>query len=205
MRETGFGPWLGHLWEGLKGHMPILSLWFFGVIDDLSSIVPVHHPAQVFLTFLSHPGNQHRHGVKVTVSTTRLCGGKISWPLYTLFAHLQMQPVQSTQPVGKVKVLVAQSCPTLGSSMNCSLMDSSVLGILQARILEWVAIPFSRGSSQPRDANLPCIAGRFFTLWVTMEALDYRRHHWIEAAVTAIQFNTWIHLPLHQVFNGFGS
>ena len=47
---------LGHLWEGLKGHMPILSLWFFGVIDDLSSIVPVHHPAQVFLTFPSHPG-----------------------------------------------------------------------------------------------------------------------------------------------------
>jgi len=103
------------------------------------------------------------------------------------------------------KMWITQSCPTLCNSMDCSLLDSSVLGILQARILEWVAIPFSRGSSQPRDANLLFIAGRFFTLWVTMEAPDYRRHHWTEAAVTAIQFNTWIHLPLHQVFNGFGS
>ena len=46
----------------------------------------------------------------------------------------------------KVKVLVAQSCPTL-----CDPMDDTVHGILQARILEWVVIPFSRGSSQPRD------------------------------------------------------
>ena len=89
--------------------------------------------------------------------------------------------------------------------MDCSLPDSSVLGILQARILDWVAIPFSRGSSQPRDANLPCIAGRFSTPWVSTEAPDYRRHGWIEAAVTATQFSTWIHLPSHQVFNGLGS
>ena len=45
-----------------------------------------------------------------------------------------------------MKVKVAQSCPTL-----CNLMDYTVHGILQARILEWVAFPFSRGSSQPRD------------------------------------------------------
>ena len=50
-----------------------------------------------------------------------------------------------------VKVLVAQSCPTLCGPMDCSLLGSSVHGILQARILKWVAIPFSRGSSQPRD------------------------------------------------------
>ena len=46
-----------------------------------------------------------------------------------------------------VKVLVAQLCPTLCDLMDCSLPGSSVHGILQARILEWVAIPFSRGSS----------------------------------------------------------
>jgi len=46
----------------------------------------------------------------------------------------------------KVKVKVSQSCPTL-----CDPVDCIVHGILQARILEWVAIPFSRGSSQPRD------------------------------------------------------
>ena len=53
--------------------------------------------------------------------------------------------------VDEVKVLVTQSCPTLCDPMDCSLPGSSVPGILQARILEWVAIPFSRGSSQPRD------------------------------------------------------
>ena len=47
--------------------------------------------------------------------------------------------------------MCAQSCPTLCDPMDCSPPGSSVYGILQTRILEWVAIPFSRGSSQPRD------------------------------------------------------
>jgi len=46
---------------------------------------------------------------------------------------------------------VAQSCPTLFDPMDCSLPGSSVHGILQPRILEWAALPFSRGSSQPWD------------------------------------------------------
>ena len=50
-----------------------------------------------------------------------------------------------------MKVLVAQLCPTLYDPMECSLMGSSVHGILPARILEWVVFHFSRGSSQPRD------------------------------------------------------
>ena len=50
-----------------------------------------------------------------------------------------------------VCVLAVQSSPTLCDPMDCSPPGSSVYGILQARILEWVAIPFSRGSSQPRD------------------------------------------------------
>ena len=50
-------------------------------------------------------------------------------------------------------------------------MDYAVHGILQARILEWVAFPFSRGSSKPRDwTQLSCIAGEFFTSWATGEA-----------------------------------
>ena len=70
----------------------------------------------------------------------------------------------------KVKVLVAQSCPTLCDPRDCSLPGSSVHGILQARILEWVAIPFSRGPSQPRDwTQVSCIAGKFFTIWATGE------------------------------------
>ena len=51
----------------------------------------------------------------------------------------------------KVKVLVTQSCLTLFDPMDCSPPGSSVHGILQARILEWVAISISRGSSQLRD------------------------------------------------------
>ena len=72
----------------------------------------------------------------------------------------------------KVKVLVSQLCLTLCNPMDCSLPGSSVHGILEIRILEWVAIPFSRGSSQPRDQTwVSCIAGRFFTIWATREAL----------------------------------
>ena len=71
----------------------------------------------------------------------------------------------------KVKVLVTQWCPTLCDPMDCSLLGSSVHGILQARILEWVAIFFSRESSWPRDQPLiSCIADRFFTIWATREA-----------------------------------
>ena len=66
------------------------------------------------------------------------------------------------------KVLVAQLCPTICIPMDCSSPGSSVHKILQARILEWVAIPFSRGTFQPRDQT--CIAGRFFTIWASSEA-----------------------------------
>ena len=55
--------------------------------------------------------------------------------------------------------MCAQSCPPLCSSMDCSPPGSSVHGISQARILEWVAISFSRASSQPRDqAQVSCIS-----------------------------------------------
>ena len=65
-------------------------------------------------------------------------------------------------------MLVTQSCPTL---LDCSPLGSSVHGILQTRILEWVAISFSRGSSWPRNWTwVSCIAGRFFTVWATREA-----------------------------------
>ena len=58
-----------------------------------------------------------------------------------------------------------QLCLTLGDPMDCSLPVSSVHGILQARILEWVATPSSRGSSQPRDpTQVSCIAGGSFTI-----------------------------------------
>ena len=71
----------------------------------------------------------------------------------------------------KVKVK-SQSCPTLCDPMDCSLPGFSVHRFFQARVLEWVAIAFSRGSSWPRDrTRVSHIVGRRFTLWVTREAL----------------------------------
>ena len=68
-------------------------------------------------------------------------------------------------------VLVTQSCLTLCDPMDCSPPGSSVHGILQSRILEWVDIPFARGSSLPWDrTQVSCIASRFFTVWA-MRAL----------------------------------
>ena len=63
-------------------------------------------------------------------------------------------------------------CPTRCDPMDCSPSVSSVHRILQVRMLEWVASPFSRGSSWPRDQTwVSLIAGRFFTIWATREAL----------------------------------
>ena len=68
-------------------------------------------------------------------------------------------------------VLVAWLCPTLCDPIGYGSPGSSVHGILQARILEWAAIPFSRGSSQSRDqTQISFIAGRFLTIWDTREA-----------------------------------
>ena len=67
-------------------------------------------------------------------------------------------------------MLVAQSCLTLCDPMDCSPPGFSVHGILQAGILEWRAIPFSRGFSQPRDQTwVSHSAGRFFTAWAARE------------------------------------
>ena len=91
--------------------------------------------------------------------------------------HLHFQQIKNHTihvDIYKVKVSeseVAQSCPTLCDQVDCSLPGSSVHGILSARILEWVAVSFSRGSSRPRDQTwVSRIAGRRFNLWVTREA-----------------------------------
>ena len=72
----------------------------------------------------------------------------------------------------------AQSCPTLCDPVDYSLPGSSLHGILQARVLEWVAIAFSRGSSRPRDqTRVSRIPGSRFNLWATREAQS--GHRWV--------------------------
>ena len=69
---------------------------------------------------------------------------------------------------------VTQSCPTLCDPMDSTQPGSSIHGIFQARILEWVAISFSRGSAQPRDqTRVSHIVGRRFTIWATREGLEH--------------------------------
>ena len=83
--------------------------------------------------------------------------------------------------------------------MDCSLPGSSIHGILQARILEWVAISFSRGSSQPRDWTwISRNTGRHFTIWTTREAhflsftwCDYNIYLLLRGKVNHQSNNTW--------------
>ena len=80
------------------------------------------------------------------------------------------------------------------SPPDCSPPGSSVHGSLQARILMWFAIPFSRASSWPRDqTQVSCIAGRFFTIWATSEALGSI----IPSLVLSLQGVLFVLDPLH--------
>ena len=91
--------------------------------------------------------------------------------------------------VSEVKVLVAQLFLTLGDPMNCSPPGSSVPGISQARILEWVAISSSRVSSQPRDwTQVSYIAGRWFFYFI----LFYFIYHLSHQGSSWWMFTSWI-------------
>ena len=81
------------------------------------------------------------------------------------------QRVRNNWATNAFTLLLSVSHSVMANPMDCSPPDSSVHEIFQARILEWVAISFSRGSSQPRDrTRVSCTAGRFFTDWATREA-----------------------------------
>ena len=97
------------------------------------------------------------------------CRGLAATVLQCWAVRLCPLPLPGSVELREVKV--AQSCLTLCDSMDCSLPDSSVHGIFQARILDWVVVPFSKGSSQSRDrTHVSHTAGGFFTIWAT-EAL----------------------------------
>ena len=96
--------------------------------------------------------------------------------------------------VTECMVLVAELCMTLYDPMDCSPPGFSVHGILQARILEWVAISFSRGSSQSRDrTQISCTVGRFFTIWATTytyKGLQCSRKNYIQYFVINLHDKT---------------
>ena len=88
----------------------------------------------------------------------------------TIEGEVQRFPIYPMPP-HRYCCLVTKSCPTLCNPTDCSSLGSSVRGILQARILEWAAISFSRGSSQPRDRTCVSCIGRWILYhWDTREA-----------------------------------
>ena len=91
-----------------------------------------------------------------------------AWPGWL---HPHFLSTATSQTYSLPQVLVAQSCPSLCNPMDCSLPGSSDHRIRQARILEWVAISFFRGSSRPRDWTwVSHTVGRFFTIWARRKA-----------------------------------
>ena len=102
------------------------------------------------------------HGITGTDKSVKCCR------LMSLFAASWMLLTMSLF----FGVPKSQLCPTLCDLVDCSLPGFSIHGILKTRILEWVAIPFSRGSSWPRDwTQVSCIAGRFLMVWAIRETL----------------------------------
>ena len=95
---------------------------------------------------------------------------------------------------------LSQLCLTLCDHMDCGPPGSSVHGILQARVLEWIAIPFSRWSFQPRDlTQVSCIAGRFFTVWATGKIHTATSSLLIRVKGNVSKFRDWYQAPHKQL------
>ena len=139
--------------------LPLCYLWQWELVNDGEHMW--RHKCPVLMLFLGlavlYPN------LNVTTSEVR---DSACW---------EKQRVPWPRAVRK-EVLVAQSWLTLCDPMGYSPPGPSVRGILQARILQWVAISFSRGSSRPRDRTEDsCIAGRFLIIWGTREVLEQWR------------------------------
>ena len=122
----------------------------------------------------NHQGSPYQHwlsfGWQGCIMNNKTPLTPITWETTRVLGSFCQEPERKKKYIFLVVVLVAQSCQSLCDSMDYRPPGSSVHGILQARILEWVAIPFSRGSSQPRDwTQVSCIVSRFFTVWATRE------------------------------------
>ena len=133
------------------------------------SAIPIKIPASYFLDInsliLKCIWRSKRLRIVKTVLREKNKVGGLTLPNFkVLYAVIVINSVWSE---------VAQSCPILCDPMDCSLSGSSVYGIFQARVQEWIAISFSRGSSRPRNrTQVSLIAGRRLTVWATREAIN---------------------------------
>ena len=122
----------------------------------------------IFWTFKNYSGPQRRMVLGVGERT----GKPGMLQSMGLQSQTQLSDWTTTEEINVcVCVLVTQSCQTLCNPMNCC-PPGFVCGILQARILEWVAISFSRRTSQPRDqTQVSSTANKFFTIWDTFGSI----------------------------------
>ena len=143
---------------------PSSVLYLPGTTDELSSLLSLAFSLHSILALhFSLPLNDGFPAVGSTLHSPLHHQNFPSWINPSTNRHAAISPVSEWVSEW---VKVTQSCPTL-----CDSMDNTVHGILQASILGWVAFPFSRVSSQPRNwTGVSCIAGRFFTNWATRKA-----------------------------------
>jgi len=144
-------------------HLPNLVLLMQGGIDS---------PAQIMLGWILQLGIcwilSKQTYLAYFPCLTHYFSRNWQFPAFLFLTH---PPASTFSPIVLcvMKVLVIRYCPTLYHPMDCSPPGSSVHGILQAKILEWVAIPDSSANLQPRAwTQVSCIAGRFFTIWATI-------------------------------------
>ena len=168
------------------------TLWpqlsFFCV--DLRQLILFHRtwtakgsPAETQL----HSGGQARPSFSTVPQSTIMASRGPGHHAHLVLGHFQVgslplvhvhQHSWMSKSIFFPEVLVTQLCLILHDPLDYRPPGSSVHGILQARTLEWVAMPFSRGSSQLRDGIcVSCVAGRFFTIWATREAHFFLEIH----------------------------
>ena len=171
------------------GHHSVPS-WAPCAIEQLPTSYFTH--GGVYIYHCSSPNLSHPPLLPLCPHVHSLCLCLYSCPanrfICTIFSRFYESESESE---------VAQLYPTLCDPVDCSLPGSSICGALQARILEWVAISFSRGSSRPRDrTQVSLIAGRRFTLWAT-RALIYN----ICFSLSDLLHSVWqtLHLPTSTV------
>ena len=171
-----------------------LNLFLTVLEADISDQVPVWSsvsllPEEDFFFFFSlYPhmveGDKELSGIsnpiqEDLITSHRLLLTPSNWAFKFQYMNLGAWWTQAFRPCMSAESL--QSCPTLCNTMDCNPPVPSVHGILQARILESIAISFSRGPSQPRDQTciscVFCLESRFFTHWATV-VFYFSESHW---------------------------
>ena len=158
VQEDWFLGWEHTLKEGMATHSSILAWRIPRTEEPGRGLQRVGHDSAITL-----------QSIVKQLSMPQVWGARASWLCGNLLCFLTAQ-VSTTYLRWKSEVLVTQLSPTVCYSMDCTPPGSSVHRISQARILKWVAISFSRGSSPPRDQTwVSRIASRFFTIWPTRD------------------------------------